>query len=503
MANKQMHHLKVGDNIFEIVDSVARSGISGAPTIVSLSSAMNDTSKLYLYIGSETGYTSGDWYYHNGTSWVSGGQYGDMQLDTSLTTSGMAADAKSVGDRFNSFATTATAGQAPIADGQGGWAWGDVATSGDSVPTEVRQALFTLLNNAVYRDTDLQDEKSIIQSWAAEITAISVSPTTLSISGSTPSTITAVTSPAGGTVTWSSSNTSVATVSGGVVTGVSNGTCTITASCGGKSASCAVTVSGFATLLSIEAVYTQSGTVYDTDTLDSLKSDLVVTASYDDSTTATVTDYTLSGTLTEGTSTITVTFGGKTASFSVTVSVQAVPVYNWDFTESMTDTVAGITASITSGSHVAQSSSGLRWTNQSGLVALGVQITPNQTWEIDVASASRSGTAHSRFFMWNSSGSATSVNTGIVYRSTGSWQIYNSNAWNNDTTETDADVISGKTVRIVFGALSGSAIPCSVYAGDDLITSGNVNANNYYAYLGGDFTAFYNMTITGIRVYDE
>ena len=72
----------------------------------------------------------------------------------------------------------------------------------------------------------------------------------------------------------------------------------------------------------ISAVYTQSGTVYDTDTLDSLKSDLVVTAHYSDSTTSTVasTDYTLSGTLTVGTSTITVTYLEKTTTFNVTVS---------------------------------------------------------------------------------------------------------------------------------------------------------------------------------------
>ena len=72
----------------------------------------------------------------------------------------------------------------------------------------------------------------------------------------------------------------------------------------------------------ISAVYTQSGTVYDTDTLDSLKSDLVVTAHYSDTTTSTVasTDYTLSGTLTEGTSTITVTYLEKTTTFSVTVA---------------------------------------------------------------------------------------------------------------------------------------------------------------------------------------
>ena len=75
-----------------------------------------------------------------------------------------------------------------------------------------------------------------------------------------------------------------------------------------------------AELVSISAVYTQTGTVYDTDSLDSLKADLVVTAHYDDSTTATVTTYTLSGTLTEGTSAITVSYGGKTTTFNVTVS---------------------------------------------------------------------------------------------------------------------------------------------------------------------------------------
>lgn len=73
-------------------------------------------------------------------------------------------------------------------------------------------------------------------------------------------------------------------------------------------------------LVSISAVYTQSGTVYDTDSLDSLKSDLVVTAVFEDTKTETVTAYTLSGTLTVGTSTITVSYGGKTTTFNVTVS---------------------------------------------------------------------------------------------------------------------------------------------------------------------------------------
>lgn len=75
-----------------------------------------------------------------------------------------------------------------------------------------------------------------------------------------------------------------------------------------------------ATLVSISAVYTQSGTVYDTDSLDSLKDDLVVTALYSDASTATITAYTLSGTLEVGTSTITVAYGGKTTTFNVTVT---------------------------------------------------------------------------------------------------------------------------------------------------------------------------------------
>ena len=67
---------------------------------------------------------------------------------------------------------------------------------------------------------------------------------------------------------------------------------------------------------------TELARIYDSDTLDSLKANLVVTAMYSDSSTATVAaeDYTLSGTLTEGTSTITVSYGGKTTTFSVTVT---------------------------------------------------------------------------------------------------------------------------------------------------------------------------------------
>lgn len=105
------------------------------------------------------------------------------------------------------------------------------------------------------------------------------------------------------------------------------GTSTITVTYEGFTDTFDVEVTAAPTLSSISAVYTQSGTVYDTDSLDSLKADLVVTATYNDSSSETVPadDYTLSGTLAEGTSTITVSFGGQTTTFNVTVSL------NWTF----------------------------------------------------------------------------------------------------------------------------------------------------------------------------
>ena len=75
-------------------------------------------------------------------------------------------------------------------------------------------------------------------------------------------------------------------------------------------------------VVSIDAVFTQGTSVYGTNSdIDSLKENLVVTALYDDGSTDVLTDsdYELSGTLTHGTSTITVDADGKTDTFTVSV----------------------------------------------------------------------------------------------------------------------------------------------------------------------------------------
>lgn len=104
-----------------------------------------------------------------------------------------------------------------------------------------------------------------------------------------------------------------------------------------------------ASLTSIAAVYTQSGTVYDTDTLNDLKSDLVVTAHYSDNTSHAVTDYTLSGTLAAGTSVIAVNYNGKSTTFTVTVTAGALyPLENGSHTFTENDRVL----TVTNGSHI-------------------------------------------------------------------------------------------------------------------------------------------------------
>lgn len=272
-------------------------GLAGGVKTAGAVSQMTDTTVAYVYTGTETGYTKGNWYYWSGSAWVSGGTYGGAVTDPTLSVAGAAADAKAVGDAM-------------------------AGVGAASVPTEVRQAMKTLFEKAAYIETGLADEVAVITAWAEATTSITVSPSTASVSNaSSTAQLSTVTTPAGNAVTWSSSNTAVATVSStGLVTAVGNGTATITATSGNVSASCAVTVTGFRTLTGIEATFTQSGTVYDTASLDDLEADLVVTGTYDDSTTAVITDYTLSGTLAEGTSTITVSYGGFTDTFSVTVS---------------------------------------------------------------------------------------------------------------------------------------------------------------------------------------
>ena len=87
----------------------------GYPFTAATAADMTDTSKIYVYTGNETGYVNGNWYYHNGTAWVSGGVYNStaFESDKTLTISGAAADAKVTGDIFDTFVEEFTFTETP------------------------------------------------------------------------------------------------------------------------------------------------------------------------------------------------------------------------------------------------------------------------------------------------------------------------------------------------------------------------------------------------------
>ena len=74
----------------------------GTPYMVSTAAEMTDTSRIYVYVGSEAGYNNGHWYYYdtNTSTWTDGGVYNSTAFvtDTTLTEAGKAADAKATGD---------------------------------------------------------------------------------------------------------------------------------------------------------------------------------------------------------------------------------------------------------------------------------------------------------------------------------------------------------------------------------------------------------------------
>lgn len=247
----------------------------GSPLAASTLSGMTEQNRVYVYTGEEQGMTYGDWYYYDGTGWVDGGIYN----------------------------TTA---------------------EGGGITSQEKSLILTLFSKAAYAEDDAGEVyDALAELWAGYSvewvgSGFTHGNTSTMVEGGKTFTST-VTAATGFEIT-----TVTATMGGVTVQGAwNNGTVTIPNVTG----NIVITVTTVqATVSSINAVYVQSGAVSDTDSLDSLKSDLVVTATYVDSTTYAVPaeEYTLSGTLAIGTSTITVTYMGQTDTFTVTVTPEVI-----------------------------------------------------------------------------------------------------------------------------------------------------------------------------------
>ena len=132
----------------------------GSPLVASTVAGMTDHDKVYVYVGSETGYTSGNWYYWDGSAWASGGVYNSVavQTDTTLTLSGAAADSAKVGQELSDLRS-------------------QISTL-SAIPHEVKIAMDTMFHNmAVANDDVYSGEYATIHAWATAVNVVSISAT--------------------------------------------------------------------------------------------------------------------------------------------------------------------------------------------------------------------------------------------------------------------------------------------------------------------------------------
>ena len=90
------------NKIAELDDKKANKDDYGSPLKAKTVAEMTDKKKVYVYVGTETGYINGNWYTWEETAWVSGGVYNSaaIQTDKTLTQSDKAADSAIVGQQI-------------------------------------------------------------------------------------------------------------------------------------------------------------------------------------------------------------------------------------------------------------------------------------------------------------------------------------------------------------------------------------------------------------------
>ena len=160
----------------------------GTPLVAATASAMTDKNKIYVYTGTESGYTKGNWYFNDGSSWVSGGVYNSIafETDTTLTVSGKAADAKITGNSVRALYKSVNRVEGDSFD-----SWGSIpnsrivstpinATKGTIIHLIATECYYAVNDGDWTKEDTVIDQNKVIQIWVCK----SKQPTTQDIFGS-------------------------------------------------------------------------------------------------------------------------------------------------------------------------------------------------------------------------------------------------------------------------------------------------------------------------------
>lgn len=273
---------------------------------------------------------------------------------------------------------------------------------------------------------------------------------------------------------------------------------------GGESSGDTVEPDTAKTLESISAAYS-GGNVPVGTALSSL-SGIVVTAHYSDGSTADITGYSLSGTIAEGENTITVTYMGKTTTFTVTGEAQAADgrtlLHNWvlnDSANAATDTIGGAVMKRTSATIGTDG-----WTVDAAWKSIYTPsvLGPNMTVEWDLATAVTDETQASGYntlFKFGPGGDSGNYRV-LFDGATGKW-FWNETGADANNAEIPLDGINafdGKTAALCIGSdgyvalwVDGAYIATSPWA-----------ISETTAVVGHSSGALNPCTVSGCRIYE-
>ena len=146
------------NKIAELDDKKANKDDYGSPLTAATISAMTDKKKVYVYTGSESGYTAGNWYSWNGTAWVSGGVYNSaaIQTDETLTQAGKAADSATTGKKISELKESIS----------------DLQESGNGINNAAKNILLDILKNAIYTTDQVNNIKELGKALAGDVYSI-------------------------------------------------------------------------------------------------------------------------------------------------------------------------------------------------------------------------------------------------------------------------------------------------------------------------------------------